>query len=79
MTAPSVKQVMSTTEQYPHYVPRLTLSYEGQLPGKKLPRSVRLNRLALWVGDERTAVPLMRAGKQAAANRLRWCDERQRC
>lgn len=48
-------------DKHPHYVPHLTLNYTGELPEVDLiPPTVTLDRIELWTGTERFAVPFGR-------------------
>jgi 2'-5' RNA ligase len=79
MTAPPVKDAMSTTEQFPHYVPHLTLSYKGPLPGKKVPSPSALSAWHSGTAMNGRRCRCSGPGGQHPARPLRGCPREQRC
>jgi len=63
MTAPPVAAAMASCEQYPNFVPHLTLNYGGGLPPEEeVPDSIEIAAIGLWLGEKRMTFDL--AGAQ---------------
>jgi len=56
VSAVPIQSAMNQVEQYPQFTPHLTWSYD-KLP-KSPPKSVAIDRLGLWVGEDRETFPL---------------------
>ena len=54
---PTVQAALRGVDTHPHFVPHLTVTYEGDMPGE-VPESITIDRLAVWHGDEQTEYPL---------------------
>lgn len=49
-------------DQFPGFVPHVTLTYGGGLPSGDLPAEVRFGALGLWLGGQHEAFPLLPFG-----------------
>lgn len=49
---PPVRKAWSAAEQFPFYIPHMTLSYEGDLPAE-WPETVRIAGLGLWLAGDK--------------------------
>ena len=59
LDVPVIKDGMDSVEQYPQWTPHLTLGYpDGPATLAEEPEAITIDRLALWVGKERTTYPL---------------------
>lgn len=54
VSAPPVQTAMENAEQFPHFVPHLTVD---KLP-EKVPGAIRFDAMALWIAEERVVFPL---------------------
>lgn len=53
-----VKVAMAGTDQYPEFIPHLTLNYGDTVDGLPDVDGVEFDRIALWVGNDRTEYPM---------------------
>ena len=59
LDVPVIKDGMDSVEQYPQWTPHLTLGYpDSPATLTEEPEAITVDRLALWVGKERTTYPL---------------------
>jgi hypothetical protein len=59
LDVPVIKDGMDSVEQYPQWTPHLTLGYpDSPATLAEEPEAITIDRLALWVGNERTTYPL---------------------
>lgn len=59
LDVPVIKDGMDSVEQYPQWTPHLTLGYpDSPATLAEEPEAITVDRLALWVGKERTTYPL---------------------
>lgn len=49
---PPVKRAWQAADQFPFFIPHMTLSYEGELP-TEWAETVRIDRLGLWVAGDK--------------------------
>ncbi len=55
LSDPDVKAANDSVQQHPQYTPHVTLSYDSQ---PEASGSIKFDRLALWVGSDRSEYPL---------------------
>lgn len=60
-----VQAAYSRAEQFPAFIPHLTLTYGGGLPAGELPTEVTFAALGLWLGGQHEAFPLLPATQES--------------
>src|SRR6478752_781885 len=53
-----VQVAQAGTDQFPEFIPHLTVDYGDTVDGLPAVDGIEFDRIALWVGDERTEFPL---------------------
>ena len=53
-----IREAAEEAENHPHYVPHMTLGYEGDEDPGDLPPTIAFTHIALWVGDDWYTYPL---------------------
>jgi 2'-5' RNA ligase len=58
---PSVAEITASVEQFPNWIPHLTLAYEGEMPDVGEFTEVEIGSLELWLADAHETFPLTQA------------------
>jgi 2'-5' RNA ligase len=62
-----VQAAYNRAEQFPAFVPHLTLTYGGGIPAGELPAEIQFGAIGLWLGGQHEAFPLLPVTEPEAA------------
>lgn len=71
----AVSTAVAASDQFPNWIPHLTLAYEGEMPDVSSYKTVTIGSLELWLAEKKTVFPLAQPKDAVTAAGLKVFEE----